>query len=355
MAPFRILSLDGGGIRGLIPALVLAELERRTGKRTAQLFDLIAGTSTGGILALGLTRPGPDGKPLYSADEMVGLYVKEGGKIFDRPALHRIKALGSLADEKYPSRGIDAVLKSRFGETMLSEAVTPVLVTAYDLEGRQPYFFKSQRARSEAPYNHLMRDVARATSAAPTYFEPAKLSVTDNDKGYVALVDGGVYANNPTACALVESLCSFDQKIDDVVMLSLGTGEYTKPIRYEDAKGWGLAKWAQPILNVVFDGVSDTVNYQVQSILSKTRAGRHLRIQPALTDENDAMDDATPDNLANLEGVARKIIAKNSGALDAMAAQLTGSVPPPLFRGDVPVMPPLAKPETETRVQPPTV
>jgi patatin-like phospholipase/acyl hydrolase len=354
MASFRILSLDGGGIRGLIPALVLAELEKRTGKRAAQLFDLIAGTSTGGILALGLTRPGPDGKPLYSAEEMVSLYLEDGGKIFDRSPLHRLKALGNLADEKYPSRGIDAVLKARFGETMLSEAVTPVLVTAYDLEGRQPYFFKSQRARTEPPYNHLMRDVARATSAAPTYFEPAKIPVTDNDQGYVALVDGGVYANNPAACALVESLCFFDQKIDDVIMLSLGTGEYTAPIRYEDARGWGLAKWAQPVLNVVFDGVSDTVNYQVQSLLSKTRAGRHLRIQPALTDTNDDMDNATATNLAALEAVAQKIIAKNHGALEAVAAQLTGSVPPPLMRTDVPLMPPLAMPAAETRVQPPT-
>ena len=221
---------------------MLSELEQRTGKRTAQLFDLIAGTSTGGILALGLTRPGAEGQPLFTADEMVGLYEKDGGKIFDRGMLHRFKALGNLADEKYPSHGIDAVLKARFGETMLSEAVTAVLVTAYDIEEREPYFFKSHRARLEAPRNHLMRDAARATSAAPTYFEPAKMLCGDAPNGYKALVDGGVFANNPAACALVESLSFFDQRLEDVVMLSLGTGEYTRSIRYQDAKGWGLAK-----------------------------------------------------------------------------------------------------------------
>jgi hypothetical protein len=356
MAPFRILSLDGGGIRGLIPALVLAELERRTGKRTAQLFDLIAGTSTGGILGLGLTRPGPDGQPLYRADEMVSMYERDGGKIFDRSPLHRLKALGNLADEKYPSHGIDAVLKARLGDTMLSEAVTPVLITAYDLEGRQPYFFKSSRARQEPPYNHLMRDVARATSAAPTYFEPAKIRVTDNPKGYVALVDGGVYANNPSACALVEGMCSFDQKLEDLVMFSVGTGEYTKPILYEDARGWGLAKWAQPILNVVFDGVGDTVNFQVQSLFAKqSSAGRYLRVQPTLTDKNDAMDDASDANMKALRVIAQQLIARNDAALDAIAAHLTGAgsarprpivaAVPPIVTGapaDVAIQPPPA-------------
>jgi patatin-like phospholipase/acyl hydrolase len=342
MAPFRILSLDGGGIRGLIPALVLTELEQRTGKPTAQLFDLIAGTSTGGILALGLTRPGPGGKPLYRADDMVGFYEQDGGKIFARSPLHRLKALGNLADEKYPSHGIDAVLKARFGETMLSEAVTPVLVTSYDIEEREPYFFKSHRAKLEPPRNHLMRDAARATSAAPTYFEPVKVPCSDRGKGYKALVDGGVYANNPGMCALVESLCFFDQTMDDVVMLSLGTGEYTRPIMYADAKGWGLAKWAQPVLNVVFDGVSDTVNYQVQSLLTKsTQAGRYLRIQTTLTDANDDMDDASPRNMKALKLTAEKLIAENDAALDAITAHLTGAIPA-RPRPSAPVRPPVA-------------
>jgi len=342
MAPFRILSLDGGGIRGLIPALVLAELEQRTGKRTAQLFDLIAGTSTGGILALGLTRPGAAGKPLYGADEMVGLYEKDGSKIFDRSPLHRLKAIGNLADEKYPSHGIDAVLKARFGESMLSEAITPVLVTSYDIEERGPYFFKSHRARLEPPRNHLMRDAARATSAAPTYFEPVKVPCSDQKSGYRALIDGGVYANNPAACALVEAMCFFDQKLDDIVMLSLGTGENTRPIKYEDAKGWGLAKWAQPVLNVVFDGVSDTVHYQLQSLLTKgAQSGRYLRVQVDLTDANDDMDDASERNLRDLKVVAEKLIAENDAALDALAAHLTGAIPS-RPRAAIPAMPSIA-------------
>jgi hypothetical protein len=125
-------------------------------------------------------------------------------------------------------------------------------------------------------------------------------------------------------------------------MLSLGTGEYTRPIMYADAKSWGLAKWAQPVLNVVFDGVSDTVNYQVQSLLTKgTQAGRYLRIQPTLTDANDDMDDASPRNMKALKVIAEKMIAENDAALDAITAHLTGAIPA-RPRPSTPARPPVA-------------
>jgi predicted acylesterase/phospholipase RssA len=324
MAPFRILALDGGGIRGIIPAMVLAELERRTRRPIAELFDLIAGTSTGGILALGLVCPGRGGKPHHTAQAMVDLYEKDGPKIFARGPWHRITAIGNLLEEKYPSLGVDKVLEAHFGEAMLSQALTRVFVTSYDIETREPYFFKSHRATKDPRRDHPMRDAARATSAAPTYFEPAKIPSHD-PWGYKALVDGGVYANNPATCAVVEALCEFDATIGDIVMLSLGTGELTRPIMYDDARKWGAANWVKPVLNVVFDGVSDTVNYQVQSLLTKGGAlDQYLRIQPTLTPANDDMDDASPRNLEQLKELGERMIAANDAGLDAMAARLTG-------------------------------
>src|SRR5918998_5663430 len=117
----KVLWIDGGGIRGIIPAMVLAEIERRTGKRTAEVFDLVAGTSTGGILALGLTKPGQNGRPEYSAKKLIDLYETEGGKIFSIPVWHRIHSAGGLAEEKYPSRGIEEVAKRYFGNVRLSQ------------------------------------------------------------------------------------------------------------------------------------------------------------------------------------------------------------------------------------------
>src|ERR687894_1010021 len=106
---FKVLSIDGGGIRGIIPAMILAEIEDRTGKRIAEMFDLVAGTSTGGILALGLTKPGQGGKAEYSAESLIELYETEGGRIFDRTVWHRLHSVGGLAEEKYSSKGIEEV------------------------------------------------------------------------------------------------------------------------------------------------------------------------------------------------------------------------------------------------------
>ena len=320
--PFRILSIDGGGIRGIIPALILQEMERRAGKPVSEMFDLVAGTSTGGILTLGLLAPGRDGKPRYSARDLVALYEDDGPKIFHRPLFHKIRAVGYALEEKYPAAGIEEVLRDRFGDTWLSECIVPALVTAYDLELREPHFFKSDRAVKFAGRDFRMADVARATSAAPTYFEPARVQSRAEDDP-VALVDGGVFANNPSACALVEAIIDHGADPSDMVMLSLGTGEMTRPIMYDDAKGWGLVNWAQPVLNVVFDGVSDTVSYQVQSILESTSGkGSYLRLQTDLHEGNDDMDDAGTTNIRVLKLLAKKIAKHHKDDIDAMLKKL---------------------------------
>ena len=320
--PFRVLSIDGGGIRGIIPALILAELEQRAGRPVAKMFDLIAGTSTGGILAVGLTMAGARRKPKYSARDLVALYEEEGADIFHRSKWHQVRAVGNLAEEKYPSGGIERVLGERFSEAWLSESLTNVLVTAYDIELRRPHFFKSDRARKWPERDFRLADIARATSAAPTYFEPAQIrSRAGGDP--VALVDGGVFANNPAACALVESICTYGAKLTDMTFLSLGTGELTRPILFEEAKGWGLAKWAQPILSVVFDGVSDTVDFQVKSLLQMAdKKSRYLRIQAPLHEGNDDMDDASKTNIKVLKLLAKDLLATHSDAIDEMVERL---------------------------------
>lgn len=329
--PFRVLSLDGGGIRGLIPALLLSELERRSGKPICDLFDLVAGTSTGGILALGLTCPDPGSvaddpagrpSPLYSAQMLADLYARDGERIFRRTVWHRIRSVGVLAEEKYESDGVDEVLQAFFGDARLTHALTPVLVTAYDLELRRPHFFKSHKAERNDRRDFLIRDAARATVAAPTYFEPARIRVRPGED-WVTLVDGGVYANNPAACALVEAMAFWERSPSDVLLLSLGTGEYTKPILYEDARGWGLARWAQPILDVVFDGVNDTVDYQVSSLLAPFDGSvGYTRIQPRIAQHMESMDDIDPLNLRSLRIVANQVIHQYDGELDRWAKVL---------------------------------
>lgn len=320
----RVLSIDGGGIRGLIPALVLAEIENRTGKRVAELFDLIAGTSTGGILALGLTRPGKMSEPAFSAAQMAALYENKGHLIFSRSIWHRLRALGSILTSKYPANGLENVMEQYFGQTLLSEALTELLVTSYEIERRRPWFFKTIHARSPKKdgYDFPMKKVARATSAAPIYFPPVRFSM-GRGKGYCSLIDGGVFANNPAMCAYAEVKKMFEPGTD-IQMVSLGTGELTRPVMYHRAKRWGLIQWAQPLLNIVFDGISDTVDYQLQQLLPEREDGliRYCRLQTTLVKGDDDMDKTSLENIVVLKMLADEIVERNTALLDVVCRQL---------------------------------
>ncbi|HEX6492940.1 MAG TPA: patatin-like phospholipase family protein [Candidatus Dormibacteraeota bacterium] len=310
----RILSIDGGGIRGIIPATVLSEIERRTGRRIADLFEVIAGTSTGGILACGLTVADPTGRPMRTAAELAHMYVEEGPRIFPHEFLGRIR---SLIDEKYPQKGIETVLRTYMGDAMLSDTLTEIVVTAYDIERRRPFFFRSLRARRDAGYDFPLWMVARATSAAPSYFEPFLLPAQPPD-GHYALVDGGVFANNPAMCAYVDADAGRARR-DDVLMVSLGTGSLTRPLPYEKVKDWGLLQWTRPILDVVFDGVSDATDYQLLQILGPEN---HHRLQVDLDVASDALDDVDPENLHNLVLEGDRLVRDRSDEIDRICARL---------------------------------
>jgi patatin-like phospholipase/acyl hydrolase len=291
---YRILSIDGGGIRGIIPAVVLTEIEQRSGKRIFELFDMFAGTSTGGILSLALSAPANDGGARWSAHDLVDLYLENGPLIFHRSLWHRVRAAGSILDEKYEASGLESVLKTYFGEAKLSQALVEVLVTAYDIEGRDPFFFKRRKALQASDDDYPMWEVARSTSSAPTYFEPFRLKTTSL-AGYYALVDGGVFATNPSMCAYADAR-RFEPGAE-LVLVSLGTGQLERPIQYEDAKDWGMLEWARPILDVVFDGVADTTDYELRQVLDE---GRYFRLQTSLDYGSDALDDASRTNMRAL-------------------------------------------------------
>jgi len=301
----RVLAIDGGGIRGLIPALVLVEIERRTGKRTFELFDLIAGTSTGGILACALCAPDP-----MPADQLVGLYEDEGPKIFDRSLFQRIKSANGLLDEKYDSAALDSALQRFLGDKRLSEARPDLIVPSYDTASPGPYFFKSRKARDDAAEDFPLSVVARATSAAPTYFEASEV-------GNRALVDGGVFAVNPAMSALAEVL-RFEPTAK-IKLVSLGTGQHTDKHPFSEVKDWGLVEWAKPILDVVFDGISDAVDYQLRQVLDEHS---YWRLQVELTAASDALDNASEKNLADLRRHAERLIRDEHAALDEIVAAL---------------------------------
>jgi len=316
----KILSIDGGGIRGIIPAVVLAEIERRASRPTAHLFDLIAGTSTGGILALGLAIPKTPSTPLYTAEQLIEMYECEGRRIFSRSLLRKLFACDNLTWKKYSSKGLEQVLRDYFGGSRLRDAVTDVLITSYEIERRFPFFFKSTNARARPDYDFPARDIARATSAAPSYFEPMKL-LSDTFSHHYTLIDGGVFANNPAACALVEARTTHPDA-SAYLIVSLGTGSLMRSLPLTIAKYWGAARWAKPLLDIVFDGVSSTVDYQLRQLVPDVPK-LYYRFQVALGGHNHAMDNTSPENIAALKALAYDLIERHSAEIDELCEKLT--------------------------------
>ncbi len=300
-----VLAIDGGGILGLIPALILAEIEARTGRPAGELFGLVAGTSTGGIIACAVAAGIP-------ARDVADFYRQRGRDIFSRTWGHRLASGWGLWGPQYGAGGIEAALADVFGDRRLSDCGTDLLVPAYDIEARTSTLFKSAKA-ADPRRDYYLRDVCRATSAAPTYFPPARIMSLAGE--VVTAVDGGLYANNPSTCALAQVAKA--GSLDDVVMLSLGTGQKEWPYLYEEARSWGAAEWLRPLLDCMFDGQSDVVAHQCRTLLGD----RFCRLQPSLRRDL-AMDDASDTAIETLEAVARGLIAEQDADLDRICEML---------------------------------
>jgi patatin-like phospholipase/acyl hydrolase len=320
----RILSLDGGGIRGLIGAVALGRIAAALGiapRALAERFHLIAGTSTGGIMAAGLCAPGP---LRHGPAELAELYTRHGETIFPPDAWASRNPLGEC---KYDAAPLEAVLLDRLGEAQLSEAAPELLVTAWDLERARPKLFCSWRARLGASEDFRLRDVARATSAAPTYFPPAVIASLDAalDKAQRrhALVDGGVFANDPAAVALAEARRLFP-RADRALVLSLGTGAQVNRIDGDKACGFGLVDWLPGLIDVLMDGASALVEHEMMLRQARDELA-YFRLQPRLSPPPELkLDTAAPVAIAALErlGEAAFDAFARSGGLNGLRAML---------------------------------
>ncbi|WP_353270574.1 patatin-like phospholipase family protein [Wolbachia endosymbiont (group A) of Hedychridium roseum] len=293
-----ILSVDGGGIRGIIPAIILAEIEKRTRKRVAEIFDLIAGTSTGGIVVAGLCKKD---KPQYSANDLVEFYREYGPYIF-KSSFFRRSILSWFHCAQYPHKNIESVLDKYFGEDILKKTLSNLLITSYDINNNCPFFFKSWKEG-----NIKLKDALRATTAAPTYFIPKHLKINQIDR---VLVDGGVFANNPAACAYASGKRLFPN--DDILLLSIGTGRTDRSIRYSNSRKFGKIGWIKPLLNVIFASSLDAVNYQLDQVIGS----KYLRIQSQLKIASPDMDNITSKNIKSLQQEANAMIEDNQKVIE---------------------------------------
>jgi len=329
MKKVRILTLDGGGIRGIIPAVILNYIEKRIQEKTenpnakiSDYFDMIAGTSTGGILSVLLSLPAENDKKngRYFAKEAIELYKTHGKEIFKKKRI--TKVFGAL----YTAKGLDNILKEKMGDIKLSESRKNCLITAYDISNREAVFFSSTDAVDSKDDDYYMREIARATSAAPTYFTPAKVQSLSGRTDY--LIDGGVFANDPTMSALVEARKNKFSNIEnpnfkEMYVVSIGTGKDTKRYTYEKAKKWGIAQWAVPILKILMSSSAEVVSYQVRKLFESLNCSdSYERLEPDLCKASNEMDDVSDKNIFNLENAGLIFVKKNKELLNKIADEL---------------------------------
>ncbi|MDQ3666531.1 MAG: patatin-like phospholipase family protein [Acidobacteriota bacterium] len=360
----RVLAIDGGGIRGIIPARVLVEVEKLTQRPVSKLFDLIIGTSTGGILALGLTRP-RNNAPAFSAAQLLDLYLKDGENIFPHGGKPLIRYSGLFGDRVPPKQdasfgekfknfmgfaeiqklaspfggnpkfggnaqyfpdGLEGLLLDYFGETPLSDALTQTIVTTYDMKAGVPILFSSSEAKNDQTRNPLMRHVARATSAGPTYFPPNIFHWGGEER---IMIDGGVFANNPAMIGYIRGfeLAEHDGGEPDVLLVSLGTGTPERQSKEQIARETVMSQnWlsvARGILNIVFTSTSDNQDDLLKSVSQSSKGKfRYWRFQPVLRNASPDLDNVTPDNLAALTRLANEHVAAQTTAFIAIGEQL---------------------------------
>lgn len=338
-----ILSIDGGGIRGIIPAVALAFLESELQKldgeeaRLADYFDVIAGTSTGGLVTAMLTAPNKKRRPLFAAKDIQAFYMDHAPRIFPqlRGAFGRImRILRSLSGPCYDGTYLHEVVRKKLGSARLHQTLTNVVIPTFDIKRLQPTIFSSYEVKKKKKntMDALLSDICISTSAAPTYL-PAHYFKTEDSHGNIKefnLIDGGVAANNPALVAIGEvSKQIFKQDPDffpikpmdygRFLVISLGTGSSKFEEKYDaqKAKSWGVLDWllssgSTPLVDIFTRASADMVDIHIASVFKALHSEQnYLRIQDdTLRGTLSSVDVATKDNLEKLVNVGELLLKK---------------------------------------------
>ncbi|OAY70667.1 patatin-like protein 2 [Ananas comosus] len=337
-----VLSIDGGGIRGLIPGTILVYLESKLQEldgpdaRIADYFDVIAGTSTGGLVTAMLTTPNKDNRPLFAAKEIPQFYLENGPKIFPQklvgPFTPAVNLFGALAGPKYDGKFLHNKIKSLCGDSRLSQTVTNIVVPTFDVKYLQPIIFSTYEAKSMPLKDALLSDICISTSAAPTYF-PAHYFQTKDSAGNSRdfnLVDGGVAANNPTMTAMSQVTKEIFMENPDFfpinpmdygkfLVISLGTGSAKEAEKYT-APGcakWGVLGWLYnngmtPLIDIFAHASADMVDIHASILFQALRTENHyLRIQDdSLIGDTSSVDVSTRKNMEDLIQIGNDLLKK---------------------------------------------
>ncbi|XP_019156572.1 PREDICTED: patatin-like protein 2 isoform X2 [Ipomoea nil] len=356
-----ILSIDGGGIRGIIPAIILDYLESQLQEldgadaRLADYFDVMSGTSTGGLVTAMLAAPGENGRPLYAARDIKPFYLNNCPKIFPQKSgwfCEIWRLIRAVFRPKYDGKYLHSLVKEELKDIRLKDTLTNVVIPTFDIKCLQPVIFSTYEAKRCPNMDVYLSDVCIGTSAAPTYLPahyfkiqegPKQEGITNHPPKEYNVIDGGVAANNPTLVAISQVTKQiFDNNPDlfpikpmdlsRFLVISIGTGTAGNEYKYnsKEAAKWGILSWllhksSTPLIEVFMEASSDMVDLHNSAVFQALGdcENSYLRIQvPAsipipihsfqtsLTGTQSSMDVATEENLEKLVEIGEKLLKK---------------------------------------------
>ncbi|MBS8264125.1 patatin [Mesobacillus boroniphilus] len=292
----RILCIDGGGIRGIFPIAILQAIEEEYGKPVGELFDVISGTSTGAIIAASVALN-------TSMQELMGRYETYGERIFERKS--KIGLLKSVYSDRYLRR----LLKQAFKDITLGDIEKPLLIPAVDITHGKPYVHRTDFGySSENELSIKLWDAVLSSCSAPIYFPP------NNVNNQYLSIDGGLWANNPSLVCVTEALHHFKAALDEIEILSIGTGQQNIDFTIDKEKYWGIRQWlpfqfpsfkvTPKLLDLAMDLSSESVSYHCRLLLGE----QYLRLNTELSEEV-PFDDFT--NMAKLKALGQQVFHDN--------------------------------------------
>lgn len=330
---FTILCIDGGGIRGVVPARILQEIEERTGKPIAELFDMVGGPSTGAIVGAGLVVPDPDEphRPKHSALELKNFYYQHGPKIFPEMKFKSIRKLSS--NVMYDPKPLEDALAQNFGDAKMKDALTHLMIPATDIKNFRPVWinsFKGKKDMSPEGWGSMpMKDAVRAATTAPTFFPSKYYKTTPNeDMPNVthrhALIDGGFFAGN-TMRRMMTQAKKLAPPDAEIVMVHIGTGDVDHSLSPEEFNKLGpIGLVSKGNGNLLISLVTSMGAIDIEDDLREELGDKLLSFDGFINkaenpdDPTPTMDDASLENLKALERFAERIIKENNTEMDRL-------------------------------------
>lgn len=318
----RVLSVEGGAIHGILPAYMLNYLSKKTGKPVTELFDVMAGTSSGSITVTTLNTPNSQGQPKYNTKDLIGIYNHIGPQLLHNPWYHKLLTFDGLIGPMLPASNLDRAFEHYLGkDTRFDQLIKPVVVPVYNVQERHVIFFKSWLAGKNNKPDYYTHQVVSAATATPGVFPPVVIQSLNTQKR-ILVADAFNAVNQPDAVALSAAIKLFPNR--KYLLISLGTGQSSPPINPDQALYWGLAKWMDYILIDFMRGqVSQTIRNMenLQHFIPNRLTYYHIdgQLPPTVYDPFNV----SPSSMKALNQAAQNIVKQHKKELDKIACELS--------------------------------